>query len=372
MKQFKHILVALLCATALQASTPWIDVMKLIAKNSLYEAEKAIDELVAFQGENLQSTKARAMLYHKKGDRRQAILEFERALYRYGDDSQILSTLAGIYMEEGETEKALRYLKKAQELSPQSHRLSYATKRIEREHRIQKSYQTVQRGRFSITFENTWDQPQVKELLARRLEQALDELEDKLWKYPGSKIPVVLYPTHRTFRNVLHAPAWSAAAWDNKLRIPISEQGRLNESAILPLLRHELTHFLIAVKVRGRHVPAWLNEGMAQIAERRGTIRARSYLKRLKRSRKFKLFTLPQLNASFARFGAGHARLAYIQAIMAVTFMKDKFGDDSDIRTVERLARGDNSERALRSVTGLSYKDFEANYRRWLNDELGP
>ena len=345
--------------------------MQLIAKNSLYEAEKAIDELVALQGENVHSTKARAMLYQKKGDRRQAILEFERAIYRYGDDSQMYHTLAGLYMEEGDTERGLRYLKRAQELSPQSRRLSYATKRIEREHRIQKSYRTVQRGRFSITFENTWAQPQIKELLARRLEQALDELEDKLWKYPGNQIPVVLYPTHRTYRDVIHAPAWSAAAWDNKLRIPISEQGRLNESAILPLLRHELTHFLIAVKVRGRHVPAWLNEGMAQILERRGTIRARSYLKRLKRQRKFKLFTLPQLNASFARFGAGYARLAYNQAIMAVTYMKDQFGDDSDIRTIERLARGDNIDRALKRVTGLNYKDFETNFRRWLDDELG-
>ena len=371
---YMRYLILILCLSVsvslAQTSSPWLDVLKLIEQNSLYEAEKALDEIVRFQGESFEAARTRAIIYQKKGDRRQATLEFERAIYRYGKDGFILRALGALYIEEGDTERGLRYLKEAQEQTPNSQRLSAITNRIEREHKVQKSYRTVQRGRFSISFENTWAQPQIKELLARRLEQALQELEEKLWPYRGEIIPVVLYPTHNTYRDVLRAPAWSAAAWDNKLRIPISEQGRLNESAILPLLRHELTHFLIASKVGNRHVPAWLNEGMAETYERRGTLRARSYLKSMKRKRRFQLFTLAQLNGSFARFGAAHAQLAYIQAIMVVTFLKDKYGDQSDVRIIERMSRGDSAAKALERVVGQSYKEFELEFRRWLEDQL--
>ncbi len=361
----------------LQAATvtanPWQDVLKLLNQGDFYAAENAIDELVRHQGESQQSHHMRAILYQKRGDRRQAIRELELSIHQFGEDLTTLQSLGSLLIEDGDRRRGMQYLKRARDLTPRNRRLARAIDRMERENSAQKSYRTEQSGRFLITFENTWEQPQIKDRLARRLEQALSELERKLWSHEGQSIPVVLYPTRRVYRDVLDAPAWSAAAWDNKLRIPISESRQMSEAAILPLLRHELTHYLIATRVRGRQVPAWLNEGMAQIAERRGTMTARSYFKSLGRKRKLKLFSLEQLQSSFSRFySPAMARLAYAQALMTTTYLKDKYGSNADVKIIEEIAAGKSARLALEKVTGVSYGDFGEDFPRWLLSELGP
>ena len=62
-------------------------------------------------------------------------------------------------------------------------------------------------------------------------------------------------------------PAWSAGAFDGKIRVPVQGVSQ-NIDQFDQILVHELTHAMIyAVAPRG--VPAWLHEGLAGYFEGR-------------------------------------------------------------------------------------------------------
>ena len=97
-----------------------------------------------------------------------------------------------------------------------------------------------------------------------RLEAAYRRIGDTLGVYPSEPITVVLY-TREQFSDITRLAAWSAAAYDGRIRVPIG--AALEQPDELDrVLSHEYVHAAVAM-LGGRTVPAWLNEGLATVLE---------------------------------------------------------------------------------------------------------
>jgi tetratricopeptide (TPR) repeat protein len=82
--------------------------------------------------------------------------------------------------------------------------------------------------------------------------------------FPDDKLSVVLYP-NRPFDPQRRHPAWAAGSFDGRLRT--GSGGALTQPALLrAALFHEYAHVLFHRATGGTHAPAWLNEGLAELA----------------------------------------------------------------------------------------------------------
>src|SRR5204862_3454040 len=102
--------------------------------------------------------------------------------------------------------------------------------------------------------------------LLSTLEAAYTELAQLFGAEPRSSIQVVLY-ANQAFFDVTHAPSWTAALNDGKLRIPVQGLDSVT-SDLAQILKHELAHSFVNQLSVGR-CPMWLNEGVAQAMEPR-------------------------------------------------------------------------------------------------------
>src|SRR5207342_2089604 len=91
-----------------------------------------------------------------------------------------------------------------------------------------------------------------------------DALVRDLGSPPRDNILVTLY-IEQAFFDVTHAPSWSGAVNDGKLRIPVSGLSSMT-SELARVLKHELAHSFVNQASGGR-CPTWLNEGIAQAVE---------------------------------------------------------------------------------------------------------
>jgi hypothetical protein len=82
--------------------------------------------------------------------------------------------------------------------------------------------------------------------------------------YPEEKLSVTLYP-NRPYDPAHRHPGWAAGSYDGKLRL--HTQGALAQKASLKAtVFHEYAHALFRLAAGGTAAPAWVNEGLAELA----------------------------------------------------------------------------------------------------------
>jgi hypothetical protein len=128
------------------------------------------------------------------------------------------------------------------------------------------------------------------------------------------------------------------------------------------LLFHEYTHALFREQTGGDR-PYWLNEGLAEIAER--TSRQEEVLSRGERIRlrdrirRGTWIPLARLSPSFAGLEGDDARIAYTEATAAALWLLERTDSWDRARLLAALARGDGQDRALREAVGLDLAGME-------------
>jgi len=208
---------------------------------------------------------------------------------------------------------------------------------------------------FTVYFQGPAD-----EALARR---AVDVLENAYWRvgtalytYPDQVITVVLY-TEEQFRDTTRSPAWAAAAYDGRIRIPM--RGALDRSPgeLERVLTHELTHAMIrAIAPRG--VPTWLNEGLAAMFEPGGNAWAADVLASTQTR-----IDLGKLGGSFEGFTGDEARVAYAESEDAARRLFDDIGGAGVVTLLQDLGHGVPLADAFEQRTLTSYSAFAASLR---------
>ena len=98
------------------------------------------------------------------------------------------------------------------------------------------------------------------------LESALDEFAE-VTGIPAPLVPieVVLYRREAFSEVIPGGPAWSEGIFDGRIRVPLTPEIANDPRGILAtVLRHELSHALLASRSSGRPWPTWFDEGLAQ------------------------------------------------------------------------------------------------------------
>lgn len=125
------------------------------------------------------------------------------------------------------------------------------------------------------------------------------------------------------------------------------------------LLRHELTHLLVAHAARGGDVPRWFNEGLAMAVGREPGLgdRARVALAVIDDGS----LPIARLDAAFSG-SESEVHAAYALAGDLVRELLARHGRDSAARILAGVARGERFREAFLAVTGERLADFETRY----------
>lgn len=123
---------------------------------------------------------------------------------------------------------------------------------------------------FTLTY-RVQDHDKLAPLCLDLLENAYEALRQEfgIGELRGN-LEVFLYPEERFQTLVANSPAWAGGIFDGRLRLPISAE-MISSNDPTPLLRkvvrHELSHAMLADQVDRRRLPPWFSEGFAQYVE---------------------------------------------------------------------------------------------------------
>ena len=141
------------------------------------------------------------------------------------------------------------------------------------------------------------------------------------------------------------------------------------------LLFHEYTHAVFRERT-GSDRPFWLNEGMAELAER--AARQQPGLSRDERSllrRRIDAgawIPLRQLAPSFAGLDDEDARVAYLVSAAAASWIEARTTTADRARILERLGSGVSDDEVFGEVLGLTTDAVDTAVREWIRGEFAP
>ncbi len=139
------------------------------------------------------------------------------------------------------------------------------------------------------------------------------------------------------------------------------------------LLFHEYTHALFREQTGGDR-PYWLNEGLAELVERRAKSTPTST-----RSERASLRTriagddwipLRRIAPSFGGLQGEDARSAYLESIVAAEWIEERTTTETRARLLQRLGEGWSIDQALYEAAGVDTDKLDAAIQRRLLDEF--
>ena len=259
--------------------------------------------------------------------------------------------LGDLHYRAGRLTEAIKLYETAQRLSPTNGQVQQRVDEWRKEYELQRRFHEVRTEHFSALFELDADEPLVRDAV-ERLESAYERIGRTLGVYLSETIIVVLYSRDQ-FNEVTKLAAWSAAAYDGRIRVPLSDAlkqpGELDR-----VLSHEFVHAVVA-RLGGRTVPAWLSEGLATVLEPAGSEDVEARLEESSARP-----ALSDLHRGFTRLERPEAEIAYASAARAVRRLLEQHGMPALVALLQDLARGEPFARAFAQRTAMRYEDFAA------------
>jgi tetratricopeptide (TPR) repeat protein len=276
---------------------------------------------------------------------------FECALALNPTYQPAVTWLGDLHYRAGRLHEAIAIYEAAHERSQGARELLEQLTIWRKEQELQRRFHEVRTEHFAALYESATDEPLAREVVAR-LEAAYWRIGKTLGVYPSQPITAVLY-TREQFNDITRLAAWSAAAYDGRIRVPLA--GTLAERDELDrVLSHEFVHALVA-DVGGRTVPAWVNEGLATVLEPTGAEDAEATLARVEARP-----ALSKLHRSFVGLSRRDAEIAYASAARAVRRLIEHRGAAALVALLEDLSRGAPFAGAFHQHIAMRYDDFAA------------
>ncbi len=326
------------------------------------KARSYFETALRFDGNNPTLLNYYASLLVRTGNATQALTYAQQAVRNAPDSPDALTVLGYVQFSANRTQDAIQTWKHSLELRPDPLVEQYL-RRAEHESTAEANYSEKESNHFTLRFEGEQTSEALRAQLLATLESDYDDLVRQLGTTPHDSIAVTLY-TNQAFFDVTHAPSWSGAVNDGKLRIPIHGVSSVTPE-LAHVLKHELAHSFINQLSAGR-CPQWLNEGMAQALEPKPLVNGRLLAEMFRTQREIPLNALEN---SFMNMPPVQAAVAYDESLAAVQYIIDSNGISDLQRVLQRLSEGSSTEAALRSIIHSGYGQLEADLGKYLNDK---
>lgn len=221
-----------------------------------------------------------------------------------------------------------------------------------------------------------WSLGDTQRVIGEYLEEAYREVGDLLDVHPTTRIPVVFYAPEPSEQGDGTKPR-ASAYWDGTaLRVTSALKSAL---PIRDQLFHAYTHVVVSQLPGASRPPAWLEEGLAELIERRtefGVEQAvnppQSLIRSIAaRTRSGGLAPFSAQSRSLVQSGMScrERRGSYSRAYLAAVYLHEQKGMDGIVRIVHELARGRPYPEAMSLVYPRGSAGFEADFERWLQDQ---
>ena len=252
----------------------------------------------------------------------------------------------------GDTTLAIRSMEQAAARRPRDRALAELLDRWKSESKAHRAYIEKPAEHFRILYEGSTQQ-QIGARVSQVLESEYSRITTILNATPASPITVVL-DTEQAFHDITRSPDWAAGHYDGRIRVAVG--GTYAPGDLDRIVTHELVHAAVA-SAAPRHVPAWLNEGLATYLESSH----RAWIPEVLRKAS-QVHTLDALDRSFAGFDEQSALVAYAQSATAVDILHGRLG--SNIGAFLKLVgNGASLDRALLEFQ-FQPDAFHAEWRR--------
>jgi hypothetical protein len=330
---------------------------------------------------------AQAILALENGEHERSIELFEQCVAGEPDRAVFRRNLAEALVRRALHERervrpcepCLAWLERALELAPDRKEIRTLIERWRNEAEAEKGFVRDRSVHFELSYDG-WREALLDSApdVLEQLERHYIDLAELFGIHPGeggSKIPVVLYRTEQ-FSSITGLD-WAGASYDGTIRVPIADAKPPGAATPAPgtpaaaplaaelsdLLRHELIHAFVR-EAGGPKVPAWLNEGLAQLLQSTSESDlelARATLKN------HDLIRWSDLTAGFAKLGdVERIAVAYAQSLLVCRHLDRTYGRETLIRMV-RASRDSTIPAAFESWTRVSLetalRDFEEELR---------
>ena len=332
---------------------------------NIAQARLYFESALRFQPENSTILIYYAALLVRTGNAAQALPFAQRAVRAAPQSPDAYTMLGYAQFASDRTKEAVATWKHSLELRPDSAVQQFLAK-AQREEHVETEFAQRESSHFVLHYEGKQSSDTFRGQIVAALESDYDDLVRDLGTPPRDNILVTLY-TEQAFFDVTHAPSWTGALNDGKLRIPISGLNSVTPE-LARVLKHELAHSFINYLSGGR-CPPWLHEGIAQLLEPKSLGSDGRQLARL-----FKLqhnIPLNVLEGSFMRFSGVEAYAAYAESLAAVSYINDSYGMGDIQRLLQLLSQGSSTEAALRATIHSDYGQLETDLAKYLTDKYG-
>lgn len=332
--------------------------LKQYHKKDYEKARGFFKEALYYWPENQQALRCVAYTYYKQRDWDQAEQWFISYIEEGGDRPDAYSSLGIICYQTNRLEDALYYLRISLSLDPEQPHLVKLADRIRREKDVEADFYQAETHHFLIKYEGR-KLPEVSRVVEVVCEEAYIIVGRKLGLYPEDQVTVILY-TDEQFQDVTRSPSWAGAVFDGKIRIPA--KGVKQRTEVLErIIFHEYTHAVVH-EVTGGRAPVWLHEGLAQMNEGRALDH-----KQLARGLMAHGGPMPlrYLEGSFMEMPAAHARLAYLESLLAIKYLDSEVGPFALRELLRHLSEGNGIAKAISELTYRDYDTFDKNFRKW-------
>jgi tetratricopeptide (TPR) repeat protein len=356
---------------------------------------EAVNGDAAAEARAANAESAASALEFDRGDLDEALIHAERALAFGPAQETLLLNVAYLRLRRAEYGTALSFLERLRRVAPDSpegaklsgwayyglNRLAQAVEEWRRSQRLRPDDEVAavlakaerdleaERGfredgseHFVLRYDGA-AAPELARGILRQLEDDFRSVSAVLDYRPAEPVAILLY-TNQAFADITRAPTWVGAVNDGRIRIPVQGLASVTP-ALARVLRHELTHSLVAGKTRGR-CPVWLQEGVAQWMDgsRVGPATAASLVSLYDRHQDPSLAALENSWMSMSQELAG---TAYAWALAVVESLVHEGGASEIERLLARIASEPTTEAAVRSTVRLDYaalNRFTAEYLR--------
>jgi tetratricopeptide (TPR) repeat protein len=280
------------------------------------KAASAFRQVLAANPRDVRALTGAGIAAHLLGREDEAVSSLKKALQVEPDNVQALYLLGQIAYGQGDLDLAIKSYERVVKVAPGNRAIFQRLEAWKKEAALHGTFTARQGARFTVSFEGPAQQA-IAARVSGVLEAAYGRVGRALNTYPVETVTAILY-TQQQFRDITKSPAWAAAAYDGRIRIPVL--GALNDPAELDrIVTHEYVHAVLHQMYP--RVPGWLNEGLATYLEPGDHAGLVSWLRNAE-----SMIPLASLSDAFHTTDGREAAVAYAQSYVGTRVIAQKLG----------------------------------------------